>query len=202
MKIVFASNNQGKIHEMQTLFAGLDLQLIKQSELGVDEVEETGLTFVENALLKARHAAKITGLPAIADDSGLIVNVLNGAPGIYSARYAGKNASSQHNIEKLLHELQQIPEEKRVAAFYCVLVFLNHPDDPTPLICDGTWHGRILTAPSGEKGFGYDPVFYDLQSRCAAAELPIEIKNRISHRGQALQSLLKKLPDKLCLHSQ
>jgi XTP/dITP diphosphohydrolase len=202
MKTIFASNNTGKIQEVQALLKDFHLELIPQSTLGVEEIEETGLTFVENALLKARHAAKVTGLPAIADDSGLIVSALNGAPGIYSARYAGEPSHAKNNIQKLLTELRDTPLQERTAAFYCILVYLAHPEDPTPLICEGLWTGSILTEPTGEKGFGYDPIFFDAENQCSAAELPPEIKNRISHRGQALQLLLKKLPDKLCLHSQ
>lgn len=202
MNIVFASNNNGKIHELQTLLKNYNLEFIPQAILGVSEIEETGLTFIENALLKARHAASVTGLPALADDSGLIVNALNGAPGIYSARYAGEPTNAKNNIEKLLFELRDVPAGKREASFHCVLAYLNHANDPTPLVCEGIWHGEILTNSIGEDGFGYDPVFYDIHEKCSAAQLPIDIKNRISHRGQALQLLLKKLPEKLCLHSQ
>lgn len=202
MKIVFASSNQGKIHELDTLLKDMDLQCVPQATLGVEDIEETGLTFVENALLKARHAAKVTGMPALADDSGLIVDALNGAPGIYSARYAGKNATAQLNNEKLLTALKEIPKEHRTAAFCCVLVFVLSADDPRPLICEGIWRGIVLEHPKGENGFGYDPVFYDAHYAKSAAELPLNIKNTISHRGQALQLLLKKLPEKLCLHSQ
>lgn len=202
MKVVFASNNAGKVKELQSLLNNLHFEMVPQSALSVTEIEETGLTFVENAILKARHAAQITKLPVIADDSGLIVKALHGAPGIYSARYAGKDANSANNITKLLHELRDVPEAERVAAFHCTLVYINHADDPVPLICEANWYGRISLTPSGEKGFGYDPVFYDMEQQCTAAELPLEIKNRISHRGQALQLLLKKLPEKLCLRSQ
>jgi XTP/dITP diphosphohydrolase len=201
MKIVFASNNLSKARELFALLENINLELISQSAFLVDEIEETGLTFVENALLKARHASAITGLPAIADDSGLIVTALNGAPGIYSARYAGKKTDARKNIEKLLTDLQDVPEPERDAAFHCTLVYLAHPLDPTPLICEGTWKGFILKHATGEQGFGYDPVFYDSYQKCSAAELPLDVKNRISHRGQALQLLLKKLPEKLCLHS-
>jgi XTP/dITP diphosphohydrolase len=202
MKVVFASNNAGKIHEMQALLNNFHIELIPQTDLGVNDIEETGLSFVENALLKARHAATLTKLPAIADDSGLIVPALHGAPGIYSARYAGVNANAKNNIEKLLQALKNTPDEKRNAAFHCTLVYMDHAEDPTPLICEGNWHGRILTSAAGENGFGYDPVFFDEQEACSAAQLPLEKKNRISHRGQALQLLIQKLPEKLCLHSQ
>lgn len=197
MKVVLASHNQGKIREFQALLKNYAIEIIPQAELGVDDIAETGVTFVENALIKARHAARITGLPALADDSGLTVATLKGAPGIYSARYAGEAKASKANIAKLLTELDGLPEEKRRAYFYCVLVFLTHENDPTPLICDGKWHGRILTAPRGEFGFGYDPVFYVPSEGLASAELTPEIKNTLSHRGIALQSLLKLLPDKI-----
>lgn len=197
MKIVFASNNAGKIRELQSILKPLALEIIPQTILGVTEVEETGLTFVENALLKARHAAQHTGLPAIADDSGLEVNALNHAPGIYSARYAGKNASSQDNIKKLLNELHNVPDNKRQARFYCCLVYLSQVDDPTPIICEGTWSGLILKQPAGSDGFGYDPVFFDSNENCSAAELPLAKKNLLSHRGKALKCLIEKLPGKL-----
>jgi len=190
MKIVFASSNAGKIRELQAL---LPFNIIPQKDLHVTDVAETGLTFVENAILKARHACQTTGLSAIADDSGLEVPSLNGAPGIYSARYAGDEANSQDNIKKLLADMAHIPDENRVAAFHCVLIFLRHAKDPTPLICQGIWHGTILKIPSGDQGFGYDPVFYDPVQQCSAAQLSLEIKNKISHRGQALQLLIKKL---------
>lgn len=195
MKIIFASSNQGKIRELQAMLAAFNIDIIPQSELGVSDAAETGLTFVENALIKARHACEVTGLPAIADDSGLEVAALAGAPGIYSARYAGENAASQDNIKKLLQDLAD--KKNRQACFQCVLVFLTHATDPTPLICQGTWHGSILSAAAGEQGFGYDPIFFDSTQQCSAAQLSPDIKNRISHRGQALQSLMKKLPAKL-----
>lgn len=190
MKVVFASNNAGKIHELNVLLNEFDLSIIPQSELGVEDVPETGLTFVENALIKARHACLKTGLPAIADDSGLIVEALHGAPGIRSARFAGERASAQDNIKKLLSELAFVPDEQREARFYCVLIYLSHAEDPTPLICQGSWEGVILKSPCGEKGFGYDPIFFDPKQNCSAAELPMNIKNQISHRGKALRSLL------------
>jgi XTP/dITP diphosphohydrolase len=196
MKIVFASNNTGKIHELQTLLALHHVEIIAQTTLNVKEIPETGLTFVENALIKARHASLQTGLPAIADDSGLEVAALHGAPGIYSARFAGSNATAEENISKLLSNMQSVPLDKRLARFYCVLVFLNSGYDPTPLICEGAWNGVILTAPAGKMGFGYDPIFFDPNEKCSAAELPIQKKNKISHRGQALNLLLKKLPEK------
>lgn len=196
MKVVLASSNAGKIREFKELLKNLSIELIPQTELGVIDAEETGLSFIENALLKARHAAQATGLPAIADDSGLAVDALKGEPGIYSARYAGTN-SSQDNINKLLKEMRDVPDEKRGASFHCVLAFVSHALDPTPLVCDGKWSGMILHQPQGIEGFGYDPVFYVPSEKMTAAELPSDLKNKISHRGQALQSLLKKLPDKI-----
>ena len=193
MKIVFASNNLGKIQELQLLLQPWHIQLIPQSALNVTEIEETGLTFVENALLKARHASQQTGLPAIADDSGLEVAVLKGAPGIYSARYAGEPANAQNNINKLLKTLEHYPDEKRMAHFYCVLVFLSHSEDPTPLIGDGFWKGIITQKPLGENGFGYDPIFFDPEENQSAAQLSLARKNQISHRAQALRSLIDKL---------
>jgi XTP/dITP diphosphohydrolase len=193
MKIVLASNNSGKIREFNELLSSYNLQVVQQSEFGVEDAEETGLTFVENAILKARHASTRTNLPAIADDSGLVVDALQGAPGIYSARYAGEHGNAKANIQKLLADLKNIPDEKRTAYFYCTLVFMAHANDPTPLICQGKWHGYILNEPSGEKGFGYDPVFYVPQHKKSAAELPLDVKNKISHRGLALQSLLQAL---------
>lgn len=197
MKVVFASNNPGKIQELNALLHDFNYEIVPQNALGVSEVPETALTFVENALIKARHACSITGLPAIADDSGLAVTALHGQPGIYSARYAGINAIAQDNIKKLLYELDNIPDEKRTASFHCILVYLSHEKDPTPLICYGTWHGVILRETKGNNGFGYDPVFFDPKQNCTAAELPLEIKNRISHRGKALQLLLKQLSEKI-----
>lgn len=197
MRIVLASNNAGKVKEFQELLTGLHIELLPQSELGVSEADETGLSFVENAILKARHAASATGLPALADDSGLAVDALNGAPGIYSARYAGQQANAADNIKKLLTAMQAIPEEKRTASFHCVLVYMTHAEDPTPLICHGQWSGKILTAPQGENGFGYDPVFFVPTENKSAAELPYPRKNALSHRGMALRLLLNQLPDKL-----
>lgn len=189
--IVFASNNSGKILELQTLLQ--DFNVIPQATLGVSEIAETAFTFIENALLKARHACEITGLPAIADDSGLQVDALNGAPGIYSARYAGAKASSQDNINKLLTELATITSDKRKARFYCVLVFLRHAKDPTPLICEGTWDGLILSQPLGTSGFGYDPIFWDPIKKTSAAQLSLAEKNACSHRGHALKLLVNHL---------
>jgi len=191
--IVLASSNKGKVREINQLLAGLDMVVRPQGEFNVVDAEETGLTFVENAILKARNAAQHTGLPAIADDSGLEVDALAGAPGIYSARFAGEGASDQENLEKLLDALQDTPEENRSARFQCLMVYMRHADDPTPLICQGSWEGRILTAARGSNGFGYDPVFYVPTHNCASAELPAETKNQLSHRGQALRKLVAAL---------
>ncbi len=188
--IVMASSNAGKLREINQLLTGLALKVRPQSEFGVVDAEETGLTFVENAILKARNAAAHTGLPAIADDSGLEVDALNGAPGIYSARYAGAGASDQANLEKLLTDLDTVAEDARTARFQCLLIYLRHAQDPTPLICHGTWEGRILFEPRGDNGFGYDPVFYVPTHDCSSAELPPEVKNTLSHRGQALRKLV------------
>jgi XTP/dITP diphosphohydrolase len=171
------------------LLAGSGVQLVPQTALGVSDAEETGLTFVENALIKARHAARATGMPALADDSGICVDALGGAPGLYAARYAGKHGDSAANNAKLLHELAGVPTDQRSAYFIAVLVVLRHADDPAPLIAEGRWHGRILHAPRGKNGFGYDPVFFDPVLGTGAAELDDTAKNRISHRGQALARL-------------
>jgi len=192
-KIVLASNNKGKVKEFNQLLSGLDALVVPQAELGVEEVEETGLSFVENAILKARNAAQHTGLPAIADDSGIEVDALNGAPGIYSARYAGVGASDEDNLKKLLLALDDIPDKERTARFQCLLVYMRHAQDPTPLICQGTWEGSILRQPRGQNGFGYDPVFYVAEYDCSSAELPAASKNQLSHRGQALHKLVSAL---------
>lgn len=187
-QIVLASSNAGKIREIQALLAGYTI--VPQSAFNVIECEETGITFVENAILKARNAARQSQLPAIADDSGLVADALNGAPGVFSARYAGAGASDQDNIEKLLRELQGIPDEQRSARFICVMVFMAHADDPCPIIAQGVWEGRILTRAVGENGFGYDPVFWVPEHDCASAELAPAVKNSLSHRGKALKDLL------------
>jgi len=191
-RVVLASSNKGKVKEFSELLAGRDITVVPQSDFAVPDADETGLTFVENAILKARNAAAHTGLPAIADDSGLEVDFLNGAPGIYSARYAGQGGSKANN-EKLLQALSSVAEELRGARFQCLLVYLRHADDPTPIICQGTWEGRILAAVQGDAGFGYDPLFYVPDESCSAAELSAERKNAISHRGQALRCLLAAL---------
>jgi len=188
-KVVLATGNAGKAKELSALLQGLDMEIVLQSSLGVTEVEETGLSFVENAILKARNAAAQTRLPAIADDSGLEVDALQGQPGIHSARYAGPGADDGANLQKLLKALEHVPEVQRGARFRCVLVYMRHAQDPAPLICEGVWEGRILTAPRGSNGFGYDPVFLVPERGCSSAELPPDEKNRLSHRGQALARL-------------
>jgi len=192
-KLVIASNNKGKVAELTDLLAPLGLQPVAQGELGVSEAEEPAVTFVENAIIKARHAARVTGLPALADDSGLAVDALDGRPGVRSARFAGEEATDNDNVEALLAALKDTPEAERSAQFHCVLVYLRHADDPTPIICHGRWPGRILAEPRGQGGFGYDPVFLVPEHGCSAAELTREQKGRISHRGRALASLLDQL---------
>lgn len=192
-RVVLASGNAGKVREINQMLAGLDLEVVPQTEYGVPEIEETGLTFVENAILKARNAADHTGLPAIADDSGIEIDALNGAPGIYSARYAGVGAGDRANNDKLLAALAAVPDAQRTARFQCLMVYMAHAADATPIICQGTWEGRILRAPRGANGFGYDPLFYVPTHDCSSAELPPEIKNQLSHRGQALRRLVHAL---------
>jgi len=186
-KIVLASGNAGKIKEIQAILAGHPI--VPQSAFNVAECEETGVTFVENAILKARNAAKHCNLPAIADDSGLVVDALDGAPGVISARYAGDGASDQDNLQKLLQELEGVPEAQRSARFVCVLVFMEHAQDPCPVIAQGVWEGRIMTQALGTNGFGYDPVFWVPEQHCSSAELSPDLKNSLSHRGQALKQL-------------
>ncbi|HET7329199.1 RdgB/HAM1 family non-canonical purine NTP pyrophosphatase [Dyella sp.] len=188
-RIVLASSNRGKLAEFNKLLADSPFEVIAQAELGVEDAEETGLTFVENALLKARHASQVTGLPALADDSGLCVPHLHGAPGLYSARYSGGHGNADANNARLLRELEGVPEERRGAFFICVLALLWHAEDPAPLIAEGRWHGRVLDAPRGERGFGYDPLFLPHGQSQSAAELDHEVKNRLSHRGQAMAEL-------------
>ena len=195
--IVLASNNAGKVKEFQSLLGGLGLNIKPQAHFALDSVEETGLTFVENALLKARHASAHTGLPALADDSGIEVDALKGAPSIYSARFAGPNATDADNNQKLIQSLETVPEQERTARYQCLLVYLRHAKDPTPIICQGTWEGSICLSPQGDGGFGYDPLFWLAEHNCTAAELPKAEKNAISHRGKALQQLLHALTDAL-----
>ena len=196
-KVVLATGNQGKVKELAHLLAEQGLEVVPQSEFDVPEVAETGTTFVENAIIKARHAAKITGLPAIADDSGLEVDALNGAPGVYSARYAADITQGQvtddDNTNKLLAALANTPDEQRTARFHCVLVYMKHENDPTPLICHGVWQGTISRSKQGEQGFGYDPVFWQNDLQMSSAQLTRDVKNQRSHRGQALAKLVEKL---------
>ncbi len=191
-EIVLASSNAGKLRELQTILDSFDVQLLPQSEFAIEPAEENGLSFVENALIKARHASKISGLPAIADDSGIEVDALDGKPGIYSARYAGISGTTADtaNNALLLAELEQVPDMERTARFQCVIVYLRQSLDPMPLICQGTWEGRVLFAERGSNGFGYDSLFYVPTHDCSSAELDSEVKNAISHRGQALQQLI------------
>jgi len=192
-KIVLATNNQNKINELHDLLSEQGFEIVSQRDYHIPDANEVGLTFVENAIIKARHAAALTNLPAIADDSGLAVDALHGAPGIHSARYGGNEADYQKNNQKLLHALADIPANKRSAFFYCVLVYLRHKNDPTPIICQGKWQGYILTEPQGKNGFGYDPLFYIPELGHTAADLPYQEKKYVSHRGQALKSLIKAL---------
>ncbi|MES9992056.1 MAG: XTP/dITP diphosphatase [Candidatus Thiodiazotropha sp.] len=192
-KIVLASNNAGKVREINQLLTGEQITVVAQKDFNIPDAIEDGLSFVENAIKKARHAAGLSGLPAIADDSGIEVDALNGAPGIYSARFAGPAASDEANLQKLLAHLKQTPDEQRSARFQCLMVYMRHAEDPTPIICQGTWEGRILHQPQGENGFGYDPIFYVPSHNCSSAELEPDVKNSLSHRGQALQALLQAL---------
>ncbi|MDG2019190.1 MAG: RdgB/HAM1 family non-canonical purine NTP pyrophosphatase [Porticoccaceae bacterium] len=193
---VLASANKGKIRELQDMLGGLGINIIPQQDLGIEDAEETGLTFVENAILKARHAAEKSGLPAIADDSGLEVDYLKGAPGIYSARFSGKGATDQSNLDKLMSEMQGVPANRRYARYQTVIAIMAHATDPTPIICQGTWEGEITFEEKGTEGFGYDPVFKPADTDCHAAELEKSVKNTISHRGKAINQLLEKLKHK------
>lgn len=193
--LVLATSNHSKLAEMQPLLAATGFSLVTQAELGVIDAIENGLTFIENALIKARHACLATNLPALADDSGLIVDALHGAPGLISAHYAGIHGDATGNIKKLLDEMMGIPEEKRSARFYSLIVLLRHANDPQPLIAEGVWEGRILNSPRGENGFGYDPIFFDPLRGLSAAEMSRELKNRISHRGLALTKLRERLKE-------
>ncbi len=192
-KIVLASGNPGKLREFSTLFSPLNFTVVPQSEFDIAAVEESGQTFIENAIIKARHAAQQSGLPALADDSGLEVDYLKGAPGIYSARYAGADASDDDNLRALLTALDGVPQAQRRARYQCVLVLMRHADDPTPLIAQAHWEGRILTIPEGDGGFGYDPVFWVPEMHCSAAQLTPEQKQALSHRGKAMQQLIAAL---------
>ena len=192
-KTVLASSNAGKLKEFQQLLNRSGFEVLPQSVFDVPDAIEDGLSFVENALIKARHASTLTGLPAIADDSGLEVDALDGRPGIYSARFAGEHARDSDNNDKLLAELEDIQSAERTARFQCLLVFIRHPNDPTPIICQGTWEGRILFEPQGNNGFGYDPLFWITEQGCSSAELDPALKNRISHRGKAMQLLLERI---------
>ncbi|MDD9195956.1 XTP/dITP diphosphatase [Aliivibrio sp. S3MY1] len=194
-KIVLATGNQGKVREMADVLSDFGFDVVAQSEFNVSDVAETGTTFIENAIIKARHAAKETGLPAIADDSGLEVDALNGAPGVYSARYSGESATDQKNIDKMLAAMDGIPAEKRTARFHCVLVLMKHENDPTPLICHGSWEGHITTEQQGENGFGYDPIFWVSEDNCSSAELEPARKKQLSHRGKALKKLFAALKE-------
>jgi len=194
-RIVLASNNKKKVAELNDMLLGLNFKVMPQSDFLVESVPETGSTFVENAIIKARHAARITGLPALADDSGLEVDALHGAPGVYSGRFAGDDASDEDNLNKLLDELNGIPPIMRSARYWCVLAFMRHADDPTPILCQASWEGQIITEPKGENGFGYDPVFFVPDTGCTAAQLPPLIKNQSSHRAKALKEMIEKLQE-------
>ena len=190
-RVVLASNNKGKVREVGQILESLKLEVVPQGDLGVGEVPETGTTFVENAIIKARHAAEVTGLPAIADDSGLVVDALNGEPGVWSARYAGDGATDQANLDKVMAELGDTPDEQRTARFLCVMVYMRHAADPTPVIAQGAWEGVIARESAGDNGFGYDPVFFVPEQGLTSAQLPAEVKNEFSHRGQALRGLVE-----------
>ena len=193
MKVTLASSNKGKLAEFQQLLSGLNFDVVPQSEFQVPDAIENGLSFVENAIIKARHASKLTGLPAIADDSGLEVDFLHGAPGIYSSRFSGENATDEKNNQRLLSLLQEAEENERTARFQCLLVYMRHPEDPTPIICQGTWEGLITLNPEGDNGFGYDPLFFIPEFNCTSAQLEKTQKNKISHRGKAMAQLLQRL---------
>lgn len=192
-KVVLATGNPGKVNELADLLRDFGMDIVAQTSLGVESAEETGLTFIENAILKARHAAAQTGLPAIADDSGISVDALGGAPGIYSARYAGEEATDEQNLVKLLEAMKNVPDDQRQAQFNCVLVYLRHAEDPTPLVFHGRWHGIITSERKGQGGFGYDPIFYVPELGCTSAELSKAEKQAVSHRGKALAMMLDAL---------
>lgn len=191
--IVLATGNPGKVRELQELLADTGLKIAPQSDYDVPEAIEDGMGFVENALIKARNAALHTGMPAIADDSGIAVDALHGEPGIHSARFAGENANDEANLQLLLEKMKDVEQELRTARFICLMVYVEHANDPTPLICQGSWEGRLLCSPQGENGFGYDPIFYVAEKNCSSAELAADEKNAISHRGQAIRCLVNKL---------
>lgn len=193
MRLVLATSNKGKLAEMRPILAEAGFDAVPQSEFGFADAEETGHTFVENALLKARNACRHTGLPALADDSGLIIDALDGAPGLISAHYAGVHGDASGNIAKVLAQMAALPDPVRSARFYSCIVLLKYAEDPQPIIAEGIWHGEVLSAPQGSDGFGYDPIFFDPEHGCSAAQLPAELKHRISHRGRALAQLRAKL---------
>ena len=193
MKAVIATSNQGKLREFERLFDDIAIEIEPQSKFNVPDAIEDGLSFVENALIKARHASRLTNLPSIADDSGLEVDYLKGAPGIYSSRFAGNDATDEENISKLLLALNGVPFSERIARYQCVIVKMDHPNDPTPIIAQGSWEGSIALEAKGHQGFGYDPIFYIPELKCTSAELTNNVKNKISHRSQAMAVLLKKL---------
>lgn len=192
-RVVLASSNPGKIRELNTLLVSADIEVIPQSRFKVPEAEETGLCFVENAIIKARNASEHANMPAIADDSGICVDALNGAPGVRSARYAGVDASDADNMNKLLADMADVPATQRQARFYCVIAYLRHAHDPVPLLCQGVWEGYLLLQPSGENGFGYDPIFGVPEYDCSSAQLEPDVKNALSHRGKALRQLVRAL---------
>ncbi len=192
-QVVLATSNQGKLREFKELLCPLDWRIVGQDDLVVPDIKETGLSFIENALIKARNAAGHTKLAALADDSGLVVDALGGAPGILSARYAGEAASDQENTDRLLRQMDDVADQNRMAFFVCVIVFIRYADDPTPITCEGRWSGCITREPRGRNGFGYDPVFWVPKMSCTAAELGKQAKNALSHRGQAMQALLARL---------
>lgn len=195
-KVVLASGNAGKIREFTALLKDYPLQIVPQNDFDIEEAEETGSTFVENAIIKARHAARLTGLAAIADDSGIAVDALGGQPGVYSSRFAGENATDKDNVDKLLRSLKDVNPEQRTACFHCVIVYMESADDPTPIICQGEWRGHINTEVSGEEGFGYDPIFWLPALNKTAAQLPANEKNQISHRASAMKLLMNRLSSK------
>ncbi len=192
-KLVIASGNQGKLRELAALLEPLNFEVHTQAEFNVPDVPETGTTFVENAIIKARHAAEVTGLPAVADDSGIEVDALDGAPGVYSARFSGADATDEKNNALLVEKLRDVPEDERTARYRAVIVYMKHAKDPSPIICEGSWEGRIVLEPQGAGGFGYDPYFFVPTHGCTSAELSPEEKNKLSHRGQALRQLVEKL---------